>query len=83
MNVEYSRRNQWRHYVITSLTEKEAEHKIRSFSYEFRPITTHLEGFPFPESGRTGTKAGRLTNRISMKATKEKNLKRLFVVQFP
>ena len=34
--------------VMTSLTEKKSERKIRSSSYEFRPITAQLASFPFP-----------------------------------
>ena len=41
-----------------------------------------MEVYHFKRSGRSGTKAGKLTNETSMRTTLKRKLKRSFIVQF-
>ena len=54
---------------------------IRMKIFLFRPITARIKVRRLERSGRTGTKAEKPTKEIVMKSTKEKKLKRSFVVQ--
>ena len=68
--------------VITPLTEKGRLLELEVFINYFDQSQRSKKELVSFNSRRTETKTEKPTNRISLKITKEKNLKRSFVVQF-